>query len=143
SLEVRALSRDARALASAARSPEPCPRTAEFLRRSLADGDAVIGSNPWWVAWATGRPAVMAPTNGPRALTTVAKHYGTGWALAMAGMPGAQLLERTLTTSAGAARELGPRPVLREAGCALFRLDGLERAPAPALLARRDGDGVH
>lgn len=140
--DLRALARDARAVASTSRLDTPCPRTTELLRERLADGESVIGSNPWWVAWETGRPAVMAPTNGPLALTAVARHYGTRWALAMAGMPGAGLLEQTLSTPSAASRALAPRRVLREPGCTLFRLDGLGRPPPARLLARPHGDGV-
>ncbi len=33
-------------------------------------------SNPWWVSWATDRPAVMIPTGGAAQIERVARHYG-------------------------------------------------------------------
>jgi hypothetical protein len=61
--------------------PHACKAAFDFVSREAAPSDRVMSSDPWAVAWVTKRAAVVAPTNGPLAIATVARHYGVKWAL--------------------------------------------------------------
>lgn len=101
-----------------------CEDAMAFLGRSMAPGDAVLTSSPWYVGWATERAAVAIPTNGVVATQTVARHYGARWLVT--GLPS------IYAADAGAAvesliRQASPlRPVVVHRGpaCDVYRFDG-------------------
>jgi len=102
----------------------PCKTALAHLRSSTREDDAILTSNPWFVSWEAERPGVNAPTNGTRALITVARHYRTRWALTGVPVLGALELESALATPE--VREaLRPVRVLEDGPCALVRLSAV------------------
>ncbi|MCP5069319.1 MAG: glycosyltransferase family 39 protein [bacterium] len=53
-----------------------CPAVLGWIERHVPPGEPLLTSNPWWVSWATDRPAVMIPTGGAAQIERVARHYG-------------------------------------------------------------------
>ena len=53
-----------------------CPEALDWVKRELPPGTPLLTYNPWWVSWATDRPAVMIPTGGIAQIERVARHYG-------------------------------------------------------------------
>ncbi len=68
-----------RSVGAVASKKGPCEDAMDFLRTHVGPGESILTSSPWLVAWATGRAAVNAPTNGPDALLTVTNHYEVSW----------------------------------------------------------------
>lgn len=100
-----------------------CDDTFEFIRRSVPRNEPVLSSSPWYVTWLTDRPSVAAPSNGAKALVTVAKHYDVRWAVTeLPTFGGAKVEEelRALTSSGG---QLRPTRVFDGATCDVYRLE--------------------
>lgn len=57
-----------------------CPDAVEFVRSSTDAASPILTTNPWFVTWETGRPSIMAPTNGDAAIRVIVNHYKPDWA---------------------------------------------------------------
>lgn len=80
-VESRKVVLQVRGLGRAATGKGACDDAVAFIRRSVAFDAPILTSSPWFIAWATERPAVNAPTNGEEAVVRVANHYRTDWAI--------------------------------------------------------------
>jgi 4-amino-4-deoxy-L-arabinose transferase-like glycosyltransferase len=108
--------------AQMATAHEGCPDALEYLRRSSAEDEPVLTSNPWLIAWSGKRPAVNAPTNGAEALLTVARHYGVRWLFTGVPVIGAQDLDASVH-DVRVAEGLHPVLEFHGATCDVYRVD--------------------
>lgn len=111
-----------RALGEAARQPGQCDDAVAFIRRTVGEAEPILTSSPWFVAWASDRPAVSIPTNGRRALLRISEHYGAKWLID--GLPSYGAADSS--TALAALRSRGPfTPTLAYDGkvCDVYRLD--------------------
>ncbi|HEX4340918.1 MAG TPA: glycosyltransferase family 39 protein [Polyangiaceae bacterium] len=100
-----------------------CEPAMEFIRKTAGVNEPVLTSSPWFVTWATERPSVNVPTNGPAAVARVARHYGAKWAVD--GMPtfgGADV--RAALRAVNGKRGLRADRVFADAVCSVYRLNG-------------------
>jgi hypothetical protein len=108
-----------RAMADAFRGAHVCDDAIAFIRARTGKEEPILTSSPWFVAWATERPAVNVPTNPEGALSVVARHYGARWALT--GLPsyGTADVDAALSREA---RTLRPERVFDGPECDVYRL---------------------
>jgi hypothetical protein len=101
-----------------------CSDAIEFLKQGSPERrrQAILTSNPWYVTWATGRPTVNAPTNGPGAVARVVQHYGVEWLID--GMPSYGTADMQWILSTGA---LTVKRVHRGSACSVYRITGVMR----------------
>jgi hypothetical protein len=64
-----------------------CFDAVAFGRERIARDEPVLAVEPWRLNWDLDRPTVLAPSGGARALTRVARRYGTRW-LVLQASPG-------------------------------------------------------
>jgi hypothetical protein len=100
---------------------DPCGTALAFVMVEVPRGSAVLTANPWMVLWDLRRPAVMAPTNGPEATESVARHYRTEWALAGPNAGGGDVA-RDLKTLRERGSSLNPRLVAKSPACEVYSL---------------------
>jgi hypothetical protein len=99
----------------------PCAAAIEFLRTRTPPDARILTANPWFVTWEGDRAAVAAPTNGAKAVITVAEHYRTAWMFRGAdAIWGNSLGEVTAADS-----PLRPAPVYVDPECAVYRLGAI------------------
>ncbi|HYY06589.1 MAG TPA: glycosyltransferase family 39 protein [Candidatus Limnocylindria bacterium] len=61
-----------------------CPRAVGWLAARTRPDERIMTFDPWFVAWAADREAIMIPSGGVEAIVGVARRYGARWMLAHA-----------------------------------------------------------
>jgi hypothetical protein len=59
-----------------------CRPALAWIEQALRPDERVLTFDPWFVAWATDREAIMTPAGGAEAILLVARRYDAHWLLA-------------------------------------------------------------
>jgi hypothetical protein len=101
-----------------------CPRATAWLVADTRPDERIMAFDPWSVAWATDREAIMIPSGGVDAIRTIARRYDAHWMLAQ------QVSNRPVTgpevLGLGLGEEIGGlqvRTQFDDGSCRVYRLD--------------------
>jgi hypothetical protein len=102
-----------------------CRSATAWMATGTRPGDRIMAFDPWFVAWATDREAIMIPSGGLDAIGTIARRYDAHWMLGQQ----VQIRPRTSHEVFGLAEDPGGLQVqtwFDDGACRVYRLDWAE-----------------